>query len=117
MRIPSLTDIFPLTWDILASGGSDRLRAVQWHHPQELPDKLLEELVRGLRLAGPEDEIGFEQTLPTFGAISTIDHGSVRTHDVSKWSIFRGSGGALYSRSRKERRKCWISILWGESGR
>jgi hypothetical protein len=52
-----------IVWDILAAGGSDRLRTVQWDQPQELLVKMVEELVRALELAGPEDELGFEEKL------------------------------------------------------
>lgn len=47
----------------MASGEGDRLRLVQWNLPQELHEKLFEELVRALKLAGPEDELGFELSL------------------------------------------------------
>ena len=41
----------------------ERLRLVQWDHPQELQEKLVAELVDALRLAGPDDELGFEESL------------------------------------------------------
>ena len=41
----------------------DSLRLVQWEHPQELQEKLVEEIVRGLKLSGADDELGFEETL------------------------------------------------------
>ncbi len=40
-----------------------RLRLVQWDHPQELQEKLVGELVEALGLAGPDDELGFEESL------------------------------------------------------
>ena len=45
-------------------GGMDRrLRLVRWNHPQELQEKLVTELVEALGLAGPDDELGFEESL------------------------------------------------------
>jgi hypothetical protein len=41
----------------------DRLRLVQWDHPQELHDAIVAELVRALGLAGADDELGFEESL------------------------------------------------------
>lgn len=40
-----------------------RLRLVQWNHAQELQEKLVAELVQALKLTGPDDEIGFEESL------------------------------------------------------
>ena len=40
-----------------------RLRRVRWDHPQELQEKLVAELVEALELAGPDDELGFEESL------------------------------------------------------
>ena len=40
-----------------------RLRRVRWDHPQELQEKLVAELVEALGLAGPDDELGFEESL------------------------------------------------------
>ena len=40
-----------------------RLRRVRWNHPQELQEKLVAELVEALELAGPDDELGFEESL------------------------------------------------------
>ena len=39
------------------------LRLVRWNHPQELQEKLVAELVEALGLAGPDDELGFEESL------------------------------------------------------
>ena len=39
------------------------LRRVRWNHPQELQEKLVEALVEALGLAGPDDEMGFEESL------------------------------------------------------
>ena len=40
-----------------------RLRLVRWNHPQELQEKLVAELVEALGLAGPDDELAFEESL------------------------------------------------------
>ena len=40
-----------------------RLRLVRWNHPQELHEKLVAELVEALGLAGPDDELAFEESL------------------------------------------------------
>jgi hypothetical protein len=50
-------------WDSAALGGSNGLRAVQWSDPQDLQQKIVAELVNGLGLAGPDDELGFELSL------------------------------------------------------
>jgi energy-coupling factor transporter ATP-binding protein EcfA2 len=50
-------------FDNLEESGEGRLRLVQWNHPEELQEKLVAELVKALRLAGPEDELGFEESL------------------------------------------------------
>jgi hypothetical protein len=50
-------------WDTVSSGKSDRLRLVQWTDPQDLQQKIIAELVDGLGLAGPDDELGFELSL------------------------------------------------------
>lgn len=57
-------------------GMDGRLRLVQWSHPQELQDKLVAELVEVLNLAGPEDELGFEESL-----------GGARYRDIP-WAFF-----------------------------
>ena len=44
-------------------GMDGRLRLVRWNHPQELQEKLVAELVEVLDLAGPDDELGFEESL------------------------------------------------------
>ena len=46
-----------------AEGMDGRLRLVRWNHPQELQEKLVSELVEALNLAGPDDELGFEESL------------------------------------------------------
>ena len=51
---------------VLDEGGEGmdgRLRLVRWDHPQELQEKLIAELVDALGLAGPDDELGFEESL------------------------------------------------------
>lgn len=50
-------------WSIIASGASNRLRTVEWSDPQDLQQKLLNEIVSVLKLAGPDDELGFELSL------------------------------------------------------
>jgi hypothetical protein len=42
---------------------NERLRMVRWDTPQELQEKILEELVLALKLAGTDDELGFEVSL------------------------------------------------------
>ena len=44
-------------------GIDGRLRLVRWNHLQELQEKLVAELVNALGLAGPDDELGFEESL------------------------------------------------------
>jgi energy-coupling factor transporter ATP-binding protein EcfA2 len=39
------------------------LRLVQWSQPQELQEKIVEEIVRALQLEGADDELGFEESL------------------------------------------------------
>lgn len=65
-----------VVWDMLASGESKRLRLVQWNHSQELHEKIVEELVKALKLTGMEDEIGFEESL-----------GGSRYNDIP-WAFF-----------------------------
>lgn len=63
-----------------------RLRLVRWDHPRELQDKLIAELVDALSLAGPEDELGFEESL-----------GGARHGDIPWaffWNRFRDNPGA-----------------------
>jgi hypothetical protein len=64
----------------------DRLRLVQWNHPQELQQKLVAELVRALELSGADDELGFEESL-----------GGARYRDLPWaffWSKFGDNPGA-----------------------
>ena len=44
-------------------GVDGRLRLVRWDQPQELQEKLVAELVAALGLGGPNDELGFEESL------------------------------------------------------
>ena len=44
-------------------GIDGRLRRVRWNNPQELEEKLVAELVEALGLVGPDDELGFEESL------------------------------------------------------
>lgn len=50
-------------WNIIARGKSERLHTVQWTDPQDLQEKLLNELVTALKLSGRDDELGFEMSL------------------------------------------------------
>ena len=50
-------------WDRLHAEVGDRLRMVEWKNPQDLHSKIVEELVAGLGLSGPDDELGFELSL------------------------------------------------------
>lgn len=50
-------------WGRLEAGDDGRLRLVQWHDPQDLHAKVVDELVSALGLTGPEDEVGFEISL------------------------------------------------------
>ena len=64
----------------------ERLRLVQWNHPEELQEKLVAELVEALGLAGPDDELGFEESL-----------GGARHGDIPWaffWSRYRDNPGA-----------------------
>ena len=53
------------------------LRLVRWDHPEELQEKLVTELVEVLDLDGPDDELGFEESL-----------GGVRKGDLP-WAFFQ----------------------------
>jgi hypothetical protein len=50
-------------WDCLSAGGGKWLRLVQWNDPQDLQAKIVTELVSALKLAGPDDEVGFEVSI------------------------------------------------------
>jgi ATP-dependent exoDNAse (exonuclease V) alpha subunit len=52
-----------MVWNLLAGGESKYLKLVRWDHPKELHEKIVEELVWVLELAGPDDELGFEESL------------------------------------------------------
>jgi hypothetical protein len=69
---PSADAVFDGSYD----DHSGRLRLVQWNQPQELQKKLVDELVRALELAGPDDELGFEESL-----------GGARYKDIP-WAFF-----------------------------
>jgi hypothetical protein len=67
----------------------DRLRLVQWNHPQELQEKIIAELVRALELTGTDDELGFEESL-----------GGTRYQNLPWaffWSKYRDNPGAADS--------------------
>jgi hypothetical protein len=73
-------------FDESAEGRDDRLRLVRWDQPQDLHEKLVTELVRALRLASLEDELGFEESL-----------GGARYQDFPWaffWSKYRDNPGA-----------------------
>lgn len=50
-------------WDQLVAGGRGRLKLVQWKDPQDLHAKMVTELATALKLTGPDDEAGFEESL------------------------------------------------------
>ena len=50
-------------WDGNGESGSSRLRVVEWTDPQDLQRRILDELVAGLGLKGPDDELNFELSL------------------------------------------------------
>ena len=56
---PGADAVFDETEEVM----DGRLRRVRWNHPQELQEKLVEALVEALGLAGPDDEMGFEESL------------------------------------------------------
>ena len=62
--------------DEATEGRDGRLRLVQWNHSQELQEKLIAELIDALGLSGPDDELGFEESL-----------GGVRHGDIP-WAFF-----------------------------
>ena len=62
--------------DPVADGHDGRLRLVQWDNPQQLQEKVIEELVLALELAGTDDELGFEESI-----------GGSRFRDVP-WAFF-----------------------------
>lgn len=73
-------------WNIIASGTSKRLRTVAWSDPQDLQQKLLNELVNVLKLSGQDDELGFELSL-----------GGSRYEDLDRaffWNRFGNNPGA-----------------------
>ena len=69
---PGADMVFDASFDDVA----DRLRLIQWNHPQELQEKFVAELVRTLKLSGADDELGFEESL-----------GGVRYKDLP-WAFF-----------------------------
>jgi len=50
-------------WDRLGSETMDEIRFESWEDPDELQDKLLAILVEELKLAGRDDQVGFETSL------------------------------------------------------
>jgi hypothetical protein len=81
-----------VVWDLLASGESSRLRLVEWNHPQELHEKIAEELARALGLTDPKDELGFEESL-----------GGARHGDIP-WAFFWSKYGDNPGVPRGQRR-------------
>lgn len=73
-------------WDRVASGKSSLLRLVQWSDPQDLHRKIIEELVTGLGLSGPDDELGFELSIGG-SRFSTFDRAFF-------WNKYRENPGA-----------------------
>ena len=71
-------------WSRIEAGSSPNLRLVQWTTPEELERRLLEELVRELKLARLEDEQGFELSLG----------GSEYNGQVYFWASRNGAPGA-----------------------
>jgi len=49
--------------DDITNNPDSRLRLVRWDRPEELHEKLVEELIRALKLQGSDDELGFEMSL------------------------------------------------------
>ena len=78
-------------WDDVACGGDGRLRLVRWDSPQELHDRIVEELVKGLELDGPDDELGFELSL-----------GGMRYRDVPRAFFFRTTPDSPGAASKAE---------------
>jgi len=50
-------------WDSAAVDEGGRLRIVPWSDAKDLQQKIVDELVTGLGLSGPDDELGFELSL------------------------------------------------------
>ncbi len=71
----------------------ERLRLVRWEHPEELQEKLVAELVAALGLSGPDDELGFEESL-----------GGERYGDCA-WAFFWPTSGD--KRGAAERAEDW----------
>jgi hypothetical protein len=71
----------------------DRLRLVQWNHPQELQEKIVAELVRALELSGADDELGFGESL-----------GGARYKDLP-WAFFWNKFG--YNPGAAARAEAW----------
>ncbi|WP_420617294.1 ATP-dependent DNA helicase [Candidatus Palauibacter sp.] len=63
-------------FDATSDGEDNRLRLVQWTHPQELQRKVIEEIALALELSGTDDELGFEESI-----------GGLRHNDIP-WAFF-----------------------------
>jgi ATP-dependent exoDNAse (exonuclease V) alpha subunit len=73
-------------WDAKVSGKASRLRLVQWSDPQNLQEKIIQEVVAGLGLEGVNDELGFELSLGG----STFEDGD----RAYFWSKYKDNPGA-----------------------
>ncbi|QPC88565.1 AAA family ATPase [Mesorhizobium sp. NBSH29] len=76
-------------WDALNAGTLDHVRSVSWKGPSAVGESLTAELIHGLKLAGPGDEIGFEQSLG----------GSAYEGNVYFWAAREIGGEGAASRS------------------
>ena len=79
--------------------GDEALRFVRWDQGEELEQRLVEELVRGLKLAGADDEIGFEES---FGGARD----GKRPHALFR-ERYRNSPGAAKSPGAAEKVEDW----------
>ncbi|MBP7937700.1 MAG: AAA family ATPase [Phycisphaerae bacterium] len=50
-------------WERLLRGEAQHIRLARWDSPEELEAKLVAAIIQDLKLSGPEDENGFEQSL------------------------------------------------------
>jgi energy-coupling factor transporter ATP-binding protein EcfA2 len=50
-------------WDRVEAGKTDNLRLIAWSTPEELEQVLMVELANELKLAGPDDQDGFEESI------------------------------------------------------
>ena len=83
-------------------GMDGHLRLVRWNHPQELQEKLVAELVEALGLAGPDDELGFEESLG--GRASRGHPVGLLLEPVRRQPGSRRAGGSLADALARARR-------------